>query len=562
MKNKLVGPSFLVVCIVYSHSFAASSSTWAVDFSDAIMQRHPGSINDMTGKGWEYSNGIVLQGIERTYAYTKTAAYIEYIKKYVDQYVDANGKVSFDTSVHSLDKMHPAILCLFLYKETNQQKYKLAADYVLSVLKRQPTNPSGGFSHKDNNLKQMLLDGIYMAEPFLAKYGYQIGEQSYCDSMAAFQILLLSSHAYVASKKLLLHGWDETKQASWADKTTGLSSEIWSRAMGWFSMALVEVLKYFPKDHPKYDSLLALLNNIAEGIKNTQDDVTGLWHQVVDKGNLSDNWLESSGSGMMVYALKTAVDCGFIDKSYLAVAQKGWTGMKTKITLDDKNLPVINGFVGSMNVLNDYAAYVGQEVVSCPPSSGSKQHPHGYCAVLMAASAMELAKTRYRLSIATSGQGSVTNPTGEMFHDSGTTVTLTAVPGSGQRLIEWSGDGSGSDTTIAVLMNKEKTVTATFLPTSSVIPSFSQSFGRGIGLRFEGNRACITLPLEKSMQITITLFNGHGRTVRSIAQGFFSAGSHAFYLTTRRLAPGAYVVRIQSSGIVLHDLPLVIVEGN
>ncbi len=189
----------------------ASSTSWAVDFSNAIIQRHPNSINDMTQKGWEYSNGIVLQGIERTYEYTKNAAYLNYIKKYVDQYVDANGNIAFDSTAQSLDKLHPAVVCLFLYKETGQKKYKTAADRLFGLLRRQPTNPSGGFWHKKSNANQMLLDGIYMAEPFLAKYGYRIGERNYCDSMAAFQILLLASHAYVQSKKLLLHGWDETK---------------------------------------------------------------------------------------------------------------------------------------------------------------------------------------------------------------------------------------------------------------------------------------------------------------------------------------------------------------
>jgi unsaturated rhamnogalacturonyl hydrolase len=533
----------------------ASTSTWAVDFSNAIIQRWPTSINDMTSKGWEYSNAIVLQGIEKTYKYTKTDGYRSYIQKYVDQYVNASGNVNFDSTAQSLDKLHPAILCLFLYQETGQQKYKLAADKLFSLLKRQPTNASGGFWHKKTNANHMLLDGIYMAEPFLAKYGYQIGERSYCDSMSAFQILLLSSHVYVASKKLLLHGWDETKTAAWANTSTGLSSEIWSRAIGWFSMALVEVLRYFPKDHPKYAELLALLNNIAEGIKNTQDASTGLWYQVVDKGNLSDNWLESSGSGMMICALKTAVDCGFIDKSYLAVAQKGWTGLKTKITLDNQNLPVINQFVGSMNVLDDYAAYVSQAKVNCPTST----HPHGYCGVLMAASAMELAKTKYRLSISTTGQGSVTNPTGEMFHDLGSTVTLTAVPASGYT-VTWSGDASGSDLTASIAMDAEKSVIATFTLGSSIIAPRIKIIGNAVYSRHTGNQARITLALATTQEVTLSLYSSQGKKVRTGAGLLLNAGSHTINLNTRGIAVGSYYIRIQA-GKTAHTLPLAIV-GN
>jgi unsaturated rhamnogalacturonyl hydrolase len=537
-----------------SHSMASPSTLWAVDFSDAIIQRWPTSINDMTGKGWEYSNAIVLQGIEKTYNYTRNAGYLSYIRKYVDQYVNASGNVDFDSTAQSLDKLHPAILCLFLYQETGQQKYKLAADKLFSLLKRQPTNASGGFWHKKTNANQMLLDGIYMAQPFLAKYGYQIGERSYCDSMAAFQMLLLSSHVYVASKKLLLHGWDETKTAAWANASTGLSSEIWSRAMGWFSMALVEVLRYFPKDHPKYPELLALLVNIAEGIKNAQDPATGLWYQVVDKGSQSDNWLESSGSGMMVCALKNAVDCGFIDKSYLAVAQKGWTGLKTKITLDNQNLPVINQFVGSMNVLVDYAAYVSQAKVNCPPAT----HPHGYCGVLMAASAMELAKTKYRLSIATTGQGSVTNPTGEMFQDSGSSVTLTAVPANGYK-VTWSGDASGSDLSASIVMSAEKIVTAAFTPGSSINTSAFKIAGGAAYLRYTGNQARITLILDAAQEVTIDLYSSQGKKVRASAKQVMYAGEYTVNLDTKGIAVGSYYIRVQS-GKIVRTMPFALVD--
>ncbi len=313
--------------------------------------------------------------------------------------------------------------------------------------------------------------------------------------------------------------------------------------MGWFSMALVEVLKYFPKDHPKYDSLLNLFGNIAEGIKNTQDPESGLWFQVVDKGNLSDNWLESSGSGMMIYAVKTAVDCGFIDKSYLTVAQKGWTGLKKKISLDNKGLPVINGFAAAMNVLNDYAAYVDKSryVESCPPST----HPHGYCGVLMAASAMELAKTKYRLTISFSGRGSVVDNTGEMFHDSGSTVILTAVAENGWRLSEWSGDAQGGDTTAAIIMDREKTVTATFVPASSVGSEARWANG-GIVVGLEGRRAGIMLSNEKIRNASINLFDCCGRRVYSVSGGFFDAWKRCYYGKNDQ-GPGAglYIIQIR-----------------
>jgi unsaturated rhamnogalacturonyl hydrolase len=558
MKNRLFCTSLVLVAILLSHSFAASSTTWGIDFSNAIIQRWPNSINDMTNKGWEYSNGIVLQGIERVYEYTKDAQYVNYIKKYVNQFVDENGDADYDKTANSLDKLHPAIVCLFLYQETGEQKYKLAADKLFVAMKNQPVNGAGGFWHKEKYPNQMWCDGVYMALPFFVKYGYRIGEQSYCDSMAAFQTLLFSSHAYVPSKKLLLHGWDESGQASWADATTGCSPEIWCRAMGWFAMAIVEMLKYFPPDHNKYIEILTLLENIAEGIKETQDATTGLWYQVMDKGGSEGNWLESSGSGMFIYALKTAVNCGFLDASYLSVAQEGWEGLKTKISLDNEGLPVINDFVGGMGIQNNYDAYINQTVVSCPPAA----HPHGYCGVLMASSAMELAdKRKFRLTVSTEGEGSVINPTGEMFHDSGTTVTLTAVPASGHRLDAWGGDGSGSDMTTAILMDGEKSVTATFVSGSTVVSSMSKKAGSRISIKYSGKSANIICHLETAREIDLSLFASDGRRVCSIVKGFYGPGSYTFTTNARQVSSGAYVIRMQS-GAAVRTLPFVMVADN
>ncbi len=82
----------------------------------------------------------------------------------------------------------------------------------------------------------------------------------------------------------MLHGWDESKQMAWADPKTGLSPEVWSRAMGWYAMALVDVLDWFPKEHPQRSELVAALNRTAEAIVHYQDKKSGVWWQVMDKG--------------------------------------------------------------------------------------------------------------------------------------------------------------------------------------------------------------------------------------------------------------------------------------
>ena len=394
MKKRL-----LILSMLFCFNVHSQSNTWSVKFSNAILSRYTPTINALTFKGWEYSNGIVLHGIEKVYNNTRDSNYLKYIKAYVDSYMDASGNFTAGALTTTLDKIQPGVLCLFLYKETGLLKYKNAAtnlkNYLLSNAFQK--TPDGGYWHKnDGNYNNvMMLDGIYMAEPFMARYGYMFND-TVCTNTAVFQTLLLASHVYDNPSHLLKHAWDYYKIKPWANTTTGASGEVWSRGMGWYAMALVDILKYTPTGHPKFNQLRSLLDSVAIGIKNNQDPVTGLWYQVVNKKDSVANYTESSGSGMFIYALKTAVDNEWIDTSYLSVARKGWQGLQTKIAAYTDGLPQIKSFAPAMGVQNNYTVYVTAPytAVNCPTAFGT-QHPHGYCGLLMAASAMEFPVNTY-----------------------------------------------------------------------------------------------------------------------------------------------------------------------
>jgi unsaturated rhamnogalacturonyl hydrolase len=158
---------------------------------------------------------------------------------------------------------------------------------------------------------------------------------------------------------------------------------VWGRALGWYAMSLVDLIPDLPAGSQR-DQLVTFLQGLAMGLKNTQDPTTGLWYQVVDQGSMSSNWLESSGSGMFVYALKVGVNRGYLDSSYLAVAQKGWTGMMSKVTNSGGTMPSITGAVKGMGVQDNYAAYVATTLMPLVTDSS-----HGLCSILLAASEME-----------------------------------------------------------------------------------------------------------------------------------------------------------------------------
>ena len=355
----------------------------------------------MTSKGWEYSNTIITHGMEKVYNQVPTAAYLTYIQNYVDTYVTAGGGFTAAVSLTSLDRIHPGISCLFLYEKTGLIKYKTAATALRNVL----VGPSSTYSKTSNGIfwhklsgynNIVMLDGIYMAHPFLVKYGSLFNDNAAIDT-AVNQALFVYSQLYDNTTHLIKHAWTSTPGSyTWANGTTGNSSEVWSRAMGWYVMALVDMLKYLPAAHPKRAQLLTALSNLSIGIKNYQDATTGLWYQVVDKGigqtgYTAANYIETSGSAMFVYALKTASDSGWITPAtYLPVAQSGWAGLKAiEITIYSDSKPQINNFAPAMSVQNNYAAYVGITSVDCPATA----NPHGYAAILMAASAMEFPLT-------------------------------------------------------------------------------------------------------------------------------------------------------------------------
>jgi unsaturated rhamnogalacturonyl hydrolase len=388
----------ILLVFIFFQSFS-QANTWSVKFSNAILSRDTPTINKLTSKGWEYSNSIVLRGIENVYNYTGNANYLNYIKAYVDSYVDASGNVTGLAT--ALDNIHPAILCLFLYQQTRLIKYKIAATNVRNYLLTNTgfhKTPDGGYWHKNdgtyNNI--MLLDGIYMAHTFLSEYGAMFNDTVAMDT-AVDQALLLASHVYNSTTHLLKHAWDYSRLQVWANLATGASSETWSRGTGWYIAAIVDILQYLSPTHPRYNELKTLLNDLVIGIKNTQDPTTGLWYQVMDKQDSSKNYLETSGSGLMVYALKTAVNNDWIDTSYLSVARKGWQGLQTEIATYTDGKPQIKSFAPAMGVQNNYTAYVSAPftAVNCPTPAPATQNPHGYCGLMLAASVMEFPITAY-----------------------------------------------------------------------------------------------------------------------------------------------------------------------
>lgn len=289
---------------------------------------------------WSYTNGLVLDAMYKVYKQTNNTKIYDYIYDFGNRMINQNGEImTYKMSDYNLDMIKSGDAILDLYEKTNEERFRIALKTLDKQLIDQPTTTEGGYWHKKVYPSQMWLDGVYMAEPFHARYAATFQKEQ--EANQAFdkiivQFDLIEKYNRDPKTGLYYHGWDESKNEKWANKTTGLSQHFWSRGMGWYGMALVDVLDYLPKNHAGRPKLIHYLNQYAEAIVKVQDQ-TGTWYQVLDQGNRQGNYLEATGTAMFVYTLAKGTNKGYIPKKYKNNAIKGYQGILDQFIQVDEN---------------------------------------------------------------------------------------------------------------------------------------------------------------------------------------------------------------------------------
>lgn len=357
-----------------------------------VMRLWKDSVGTEAGKQekWSYEQGVVLKGVEGVWRNTADENYFKFIQHTMDRFVNDDGTIkTYKLADYNIDNVLNGRVLLLLYEVTGQDKYRKAAALLREQLKTHPRTSEGGFWHKKIYPSQMWLDGLYMGEPFYAEYASKFHEDADFDDIAR-QFILMELHAKDTRTGLLYHGWDESRKQRWANPQTGLSANFWGRAVGWYAMALVDTLNYFPKGHPKRGSLVAILKRLAVAIQRYQDSKSGLWYEVLDKGGAEGNYLEASASCMFVYALAKGVRQGYLPASYFKIAQKGYRGITTQFIETEANGQVnlkgtvsVAGLGGNPYRDGSYQYYLSEKVVT--------NDPKGMGAFLMASAEMERA---------------------------------------------------------------------------------------------------------------------------------------------------------------------------
>jgi unsaturated rhamnogalacturonyl hydrolase len=341
---------------------------------------------------WTYDQGVVLKGIEGVWNKTGDGNYFRYLQHSMDFFVQKDGAIrTYKQDEFNIDNVNNGRILLLLHKVTNDEKYWTAATLLREQLRSHPRTSEGGFWHKKIYPYQMWLDGLYMAEPFYAEYAAYAHDDTAFNDIAK-QFILMERHSRDAKTGLLYHGWDESKKQKWADPLTGRSPNFWARAMGWYGMALVDVLDYFPSDHPQRKELISILNRFATAVVKVQDPKTGLWWDILNMPRKEKNYTEASASSMFVYALAKGVRLNYLPASFLTPAKKGYDGIvKSFVKTENGQTNLygtvsVSGLGGNPYRDGSYEYYMSEKVV--------KNDPKGIGAFILASNENEMAATQ------------------------------------------------------------------------------------------------------------------------------------------------------------------------
>jgi unsaturated rhamnogalacturonyl hydrolase len=354
---------------------APGAKPWSVRTCDSVLERHPGVLTDR----WRYDTGFVLAACERVGRKTSQQKYLDYVKRTLDGLVAADGTIpTYRLEDHSLDHLQTGNLLLALLERTedsrDQERYRKAIELLRSQVRTQPRTSQGGFWHRRKYPQQMWLDGAFMALPFLARYAVKFDEPALFAEVGR-QFTLLEKNTRDPKTGLLYHGWDESRKERWADPKTGKSPHFWGRAMGWYAMALVDVLEVMPKNRPERAEVQGVLERLAVAISSVQDRDSGVWWQVLDAPKRGQNFREASASAMFVYALSKGVRNGWLDaKKYAPAIARGYRGVLQQfVEVDGKGLLDLTqvckvaGLGGNPYRDGSYAYYTSCERVANDP---------------------------------------------------------------------------------------------------------------------------------------------------------------------------------------------------
>lgn len=289
---------------------------------------------------WSYYNGVVMEGLYDTYEARpdEGAEYKNYVLEYLNAMLvtDENGVHHLNRSLagyvdhHGADCYKTAALVMKAFDE-NPAYAEVMAELYRDLTDPKHVNSKGDViveKYTENALGnnywhcwaggqppkyKVWLDGIYMLQPFLAHYAAKIGDTK--------QLAVINERLnWVADVMLAPNGMYYHACNSRED----VCAYHWTRAMGWYAMAMVDVMEVLPECY--IEERKAALKLFADGMLKYQDE-SGLWANLADQPVTATNRLEVSGTAMMIYMMLKGVRKGWLNESYREPAIKAFNAI-------------------------------------------------------------------------------------------------------------------------------------------------------------------------------------------------------------------------------------------
>ena len=324
MKKSVVYLLFIFCLSLFP--FLSYGQKYYIRMADSEMKRNPEPwmIDFSKAPKWNYCHGLELQAILQVGEKTDIPTYYDYAYEFADLMVEPDGQIkTYKPEEYNIDRVNTGKILFPIYAKTKEDRFRKAIDLMRNQMRTHPRTQDGSFWHKKVYPHQVWLDGLYMACPFLAEYAKTFDEPELFDDVA-LQIIDVHKYLYDMKTGLYYHGWDESHQQRWSDPETGLSPNFWSRSIGWFMMAMVDVLDFLPENHSKRPEIIRILQELSASLEKVRDPKTGMWYQVTDRIGRKGNYLESTGSAMFVYGWVKGAQKGYLDISYLEKGKEAY----------------------------------------------------------------------------------------------------------------------------------------------------------------------------------------------------------------------------------------------
>lgn len=325
----------------------APEAKWSMKMADMVISRWDTLAYYLDCENPKWSYDVALLGMAIDKLGDRDQKYSDYMKTYMDMFVDEEGHIEkYNQLSYNIDNINPAKNLIILWKKTGEEKYKNALPQFVEQMENHPKTSEGGFWHKKIYPHQMWLDGLYMGSPFLAMYAAEFNDPHWFD-IVTLQFKLIYEKTLDKNTGLLYHAWDESREQRWSNPETGQSPHFWSRAMGWYVMAIVDVLDYLPADHPDRPEMISILQKTIDALLLVRDSETGCWFQVLDEGGRENNYIEGSGTAMYIYAMAKGANKGYLPEKYREIANGAFDDMVKNLIIEDEDgLPAMINICG------------------------------------------------------------------------------------------------------------------------------------------------------------------------------------------------------------------------